>query len=456
MNLPADAENLISLLNQCGYKAYAVGGCVRDFLMNRAAGDVDITTSAKPLEVESVLSANNIKFVETGLKHGTVTAVVNHVPFEITTFRTDGEYKDSRHPEHVVYVRHVEDDLARRDFTINAIAYNKTEGFIDEFGGIDDIQNKLIRCVGDPDTRFKEDALRIMRAVRFSSVLGFEIEEQTKQAIFDNVHLLDNIAAERIYTELVKLLLGDNAEQVLLEYKAVIAQIIPEFKPCFSCVQNSKWHLYDVYTHIVKSVVLSPRQDYMRLAVLLHDIGKPQCKKTDEKGVDHFKGHPAVSADIAKSVLKRLKVSNDVLHKVVTLVEIHDSHITQKPSNIKKWLRKLGDTFIFDFIDLKIADMASHNLQEAGCELEELKKIRLLTQVVLDSGEPYRISDLAINGRDLTALGYSGKAISSELENLIKIVSGNPVCNTKEKLLHQAKVDKKLYIQNNENSKDSD
>lgn len=445
MNLPVDVENLICLLNENGYKAYAVGGCVRDDLMNRAAGDVDITTSAKPEEVEKILSENSIKFVETGLKHGTVTAVIHHIPYEITTFRTDGEYKDSRRPESVMFVENIEDDLSRRDFTINAIAYNKYDGFVDAFGGMDDIKSKVIRCVGDADKRFKEDALRIMRAIRFSSVLGFEMEEKTKKAIFDNVQLLDNIAAERIYTELIKLLMGDHAEKVLLEFKEVIAQIIPEFKPCFACEQHSKWHLYDVYTHIVKSVALSPKKDYIRLAVLFHDIGKPQCKKTDEKGVDHFKGHPIVSADITRTVLKRLKVSKEIFNKVVTLVEIHDLHITQKPSNIKKWLRKLGEEFIFDFIDLKIADMASHNLNEAGHELNELKHIRKLTQKVIDSGEPYRICDLDINGHDLVELGYKGKDISTELENLIKIVSGNPKCNTKEKLIHQAVVDKKLY-----------
>ncbi|MFR5876677.1 MAG: CCA tRNA nucleotidyltransferase [Eubacterium sp.] len=425
------------------YKAYAVGGCVRDELMGLTGGDIDITSSATPEQLEALLSKNDIKYIETGLKHGTVTAVINHIPYEITTFRNDGEYKDNRHPDNVKYVTELKDDLSRRDFTVNAIAYNDVDGFVDLYGGQSDIKNRIIRAVGYPDKRFKEDALRIMRALRFSSVLGFEIEEKTKQAIFDNKDLLLNIASERIYTELMKLLNGDNAEQVLTEYRDIIAVIIPELKICFDFPQNSKWHIYDVYTHTVKSVAAAPKKDYLRLALLLHDIAKPYCKTTDDRGQDHFKGHPAKGVEISGGILKRLSVSNDIYNKVLTLVEIHDLHITEKPSNIKSWLRRLGEKLIFDFIDLKIADMETHNLVLAQGELNILKRIRHQTKEIIESGEPYRISDLKINGNDLKKLGYSGHAIADELENLIKIVSGNPKCNTKEKLIHQAKVDRK-------------
>lgn len=443
MNLPSDAKKLIDLLLSDGYKAYAVGGCVRDALMGRAGGDIDITSSATPEQLEALLSANGIRYVETGLKHGTVTAVINHIPYEITTFRSDGEYKDNRRPESVKYVTELKEDLARRDFTVNAIAYNDADGIVDLYGGRADIENKIIRAVGEPEKRFQEDALRIMRALRFASVLGFEIEENTKQAIFDNKELLLNIASERIYTELMKLLTGDNAEKVLLDYREVIAVIIPELKACFDFPQNSKWHIYDVYTHIVKSVAAAPKKDYVRLALLLHDIGKPYCRTTDEKGQDHFKGHPAKGVEISHNILKRLKVSNDIYNKVITLIEIHDLHITEKPSNIKGWLRRLGEPLIFDFIDLKIADMATHNLAFAQPELDGLNRIRHRTEAVIASGEPYKISDLKINGNDLKALGYQGREIAAELESLIKTVSGNPKCNTKEKLLHQARVDKK-------------
>ena len=443
MLLTRDAEKLIELLCGAGYKAYAVGGCVRDSMLNRPVSDIDICTSAKPNEVESVLEENGIRFIETGLKHGTVTAVVEHAPYEITTFRTDGEYLDNRRPERVTFVSDVKDDLARRDFTINAMAYNQSEGIIDCFGGREDIENRLIRAVGNADVRFNEDALRIMRALRFSAVLGFEIEESTEKALFDNRELLKNIACERIYTELIKLLRGAYCENVLLKYREIIAVVIPELKPCFDFPQNSKWHIYDVYTHIVKSTALSADKDYIRLALLLHDIGKPFCRTTDEKGQDHFKGHQKISADKAYNILKRLRVSNEILNKTVTLIENHDYYITERPAVIKRWLRRLGEELTFDYIDLKIADLKTHNPLYAEPEIEALEQIRIKAQSIIESGEPYRVSDLKINGNDLKKIGFEGKAIQTELEKLINEVSGNPNCNNREKLLNFAERDYK-------------
>ena len=449
MNLPQNAQKLIALLSAAGYEAYAVGGFVRDSLMGRDAGDVDITTSAKPDEVESVLLKNGIHYAETGIKHGTITAVLGREPYEITTFRTDGDYHDNRHPDSVHFVHSLREDLARRDFTVNALAYHDTVGVIDEFGGIADMENRLIRAVGNPDKRFKEDALRIMRALRFASVLGFEIEEGTAKAIFTNKELLLNIAGERIYTELVKLLLGDNCEDILLKYREIFAVILPELVPCFDFPQHSKWHLYDVYTHIVKSVALTPKKDYMRLAMLFHDIGKPFCKTTDEKGQDHFKGHPAISVEKGASILSRLHASNEIKHKVLTLIQYHDLYITEKPSNIKKWLRTLGEALTLDYIDFKIADLASHNLSLSQPEIDTLYRIKERTVAIIDSREPYRISDLAVNGNDLKALGYDGKEIAEELEHLINEVSGNPSLNEKEKLLLLAEVDYKPFRKQN-------
>lgn len=443
MKLDENAKKLIMLLQNNGHRAYAVGGCVRDALMGINAKDTDITTSATPEQTEKILYDNGIKFVETGIKHGTVTAVVNHIPYEITTFRVDGEYNDLRHPENVCFVSDINEDLSRRDFTMNAIAYNDTDGYIDIFGGINDINSRVIKCVGNPDKRFNEDALRILRAIRFASVLSFDIDENTKRAIFNNKELLLNIAGERIFTELKKLLLGDNAEKILLEYRDVIAVIIPQIKDSFDFPQNSKWHIYDVYTHIVKSVAVAPKKDYIRLALLLHDIGKPFVKTTDENGQDHFKGHPSVSVELSKAVLKQFKVSNDIFYKVIKLVKIHDKHITLKPSNIKRWLRELGEDLTLDFIDVKIADMKTHNLDLAGAELEYLEQVKELTRKIIASGEPYRISDLKINGNDLLAIGYKGKQISYELDSLINIVSSIPEFNTREKLLNQAKHDLK-------------
>lgn len=442
MNIPNDANLLISLLIDNGYKAYAVGGFVRDAIMQRDAGDIDICSNATPKELECVLEQNDIKYIETGIKHGTVTAIINKTPYEITTFRVDGEYNDNRHPEKVEYVRDLKSDLSRRDFTINAIAYNEQEGIVDEFDGISDIDNKLIRCVGNADKRLKEDALRIMRAIRFSSVLGFEIEEQTKQALFENKELLKNIASERIYVELIKLLLGDNVEKVLIEYRDIIAVVIPELKPCFDFQQRTKWHSYDVYTHIVKSVSFGNKIDYMRLALLLHDIGKPNCHTVDEKGVDHFKTHAVYGAQIASKVLKRLKVSNEVYNKVTTLVANHNDYIRLNDVSIKSWLRNLGEDLCLDYIDLKIADLNAHNLEYSAEEIDVLIEIKNRAIEIIKNNEPYKISHLEINGNDLIKLGYSGKEIATELEALIETVSSNKDLNNKNYLIEKAKEDK--------------
>lgn len=439
MKLESNAKMLISLFYDNGYRAYAVGGCVRDAIMGKMPKDVDITTSATPEQIESILKANNIRFVETGLKHGTITAIINHIPYEITTFRIDGEYNDSRHPNSVQFVTDISEDLARRDFTMNAIAYNDNEGYIDAFGGVEDIRKSVIRCVGNADKRFKEDALRILRALRFSSVLGFNIEAQTKKAIFDNKELLLNIANERIFVELNKLLLGDNVENVLIEYRDVIGVILPEIIDSFDCPQNSKWHLYDVYTHIVKTVAVSPKKEHIRLALLLHDIGKPMCKTTDENGEDHFKGHPTKSVELAQISLKRFKASNDLTNKVLKLIEIHDKHITIKPKNIKNWLRLLGEDLTLDFIDVKIADMLTHDLSLARFELDYLNDVKQKTNEIINSKEPYKIADLMINGNDLIKLGYNGSEIADELEALVNLVAENPKLNTKEILIEKAK-----------------
>lgn len=440
-----NSENLINLLLENGFCAYLVGGCVRDALMGRASGDIDIASSAKPDELEHLLSQHNIKYIETGIKHGTVTAVLDKTPYEITTFRTEGIYKDNRHPENVAFVEDICLDLSRRDFTVNAIAYNEKDGLVDPFNGLEDINNKTLRAVGDPDKRFREDALRIMRGLRFASVLGFEIEEKTKSAIFRNKELLKNIAVERIFTELKKLLSGSNVENVLLEYRDVIAVVIPELKATFDFPQNTKWHLYDVYTHIVKSVAVSPEKDYIRFTLLLHDISKPECKTTDKAGQDHFKGHPVAGAEKAAEILNRLKVSRDFFNKVTKLVRIHDFHILYDKANIKHWLRELGAERTFDFIDVKIADLATHNLDYAGKELELLYSIKELTQQIVDNKEPYKISDLKISGNDLVSIGYNGAQISKEMDELLGFVIENPASNEYSVLLNKAKTDSKKF-----------
>ncbi|MDE6412913.1 MAG: CCA tRNA nucleotidyltransferase [Eubacterium sp.] len=405
MKLSANAEKLINLLSENGYKAYAVGGCVRDDLLGMPEKDIDITTSAKPESVEEILKQNKIKVIETGLKHGTVTAVLDREPYEITTFRKDGEYKDNRRPESVDFVDDVKEDLSRRDFTINAMAYNHNEGLIDLFGGKADLDNRIIRAVGNADLRFKEDALRIMRALRFSATLCFAIEENTKKAIFDNMHLLENIAYERIFTELKKLLVGDNAMQVLDEYREVIGVIIPELKPAFDCVQNNPWHIYNVYGHIIHAVDAAPKDEIIRLTMLLHDIGKPSVKTTDEKGIDHFKFHAPVGADIAKKVLKRFKVSNEIYDKVTTLIRYHQGVENVDDIRVKRWLAKIGEDYTRALFKVRISDLLAHNPEKIGYEVERINELLQELEAVVAAGEAFKISDLAVNGNDLIALG---------------------------------------------------
>lgn len=435
MFLPKNAEKIIDLLTENGYKAYAVGGCVRDFLLEKACDDVDVATSALPDEVERILKDEGIKVFETGLKHGTVTAVMDGEHYEITTFRKDGDYKDSRRPETVDFVTDIADDLSRRDFTVNAMAYNHSEGIVDLFGGKEDLENGIIRAVGDPNKRFNEDALRIMRALRFSSVLGFAIEENTKKAIFDNMHLLNNISAERIFTELTKLLMGDNAVSVLDEYRQVIGVIIPELNPCFDCVQNNPWHIYNVYGHIIHTVGAAPKDKIIRLTMLLHDIGKPQVKTTDEKGIDHFKTHAVVGAEIAKTVLKRFKVSNEIYDKVTTLIHFHQSVENVDDIRIKRWLSKIGEDYTRALLQVRAADLLGHNPDKIDYELEKIKELQNELEETVAVGAAFKLSDLKINGNDLKSLGYEGKEIGEKLNELLALVVDDQLENMKEKLI---------------------
>lgn len=439
MTISENAKAVISSLENVGYEAFAVGGCVRDYIMNRPCDDVDITTSAKSDELEKVLKDNNIKFIETGLKHGTVTAVYNGESFEITTYRTDGVYKDSRHPENVEFVTDIKEDLSRRDFTVNAMAYNDSMGIVDLFGGQEDIENKIIRAVGDPDKRFKEDALRIMRAIRFASVLSFDIEPDTKKAIFDNKELLKNVSAERIFTELSKLLLGDNVFNILVEYKEIIAVVIPELVPIFDVAQNTNWHIYNAWEHTCKAVEQAPKDSAIRLTMLLHDIGKAFTKTTDENGTDHFKGHQKISAEYAETALKRLKVSNEIYDRVMFLVPIHDMHIGTDRKKIKKLLSKVGESNLRDLIEVKRADKLAQNPQKIQQELINLEITESELDSVIAEGEPFTVKDLAVNGNDMMSLGLQGKQIGTALDLLLDKVINNELPNVKENLISYIK-----------------
>lgn len=435
LKLPEAAERLIETIEAAGFEAYAVGGFVRDCLMNRQCGDVDIASSAPPHTLERILRANGIPFAETGLKHGTVTAITDGIAFEITSFRRDGEYSDFRHPQSVEFVTSLREDLARRDFTINAVAYNPKTGITDAFNGIDDINAKIIRAVGDPDKRFREDALRIMRALRFSSVLSFDIEEKTAQALFDNMNLLKSISAERIYKELTKLLMGRGVYRVMTEYKEILGVILPELKPIFSVEQNTRWHIYDVWHHTAKAVEQAPPDEALKYTMLLHDIGKAFTRTTDKNGTDHFKGHQKISAEYAESAMLRLKAPNAVKKRVMFLVPIHDMHIGTDNVKIKRWLLNIGEDRLRDLIAVKRADKAAQNPSATSQEINKLDITEKELNRIIKCREPYRIKDLAINGSDLTAMGISGEAVGNKLNMLINKVIDVEVENSRESLL---------------------
>ncbi|MBQ5565782.1 MAG: HD domain-containing protein, partial [Clostridia bacterium] len=331
--LPDEVKTAIEKISKNGFEAYIVGGCVRDSLLGKTPKDYDITTSASPQEVEKIFS--DCRVIETGIKHGTVTVLINSMPLEITTFRIDSEYVDNRHPESVTFTKSLREDTARRDFTMNAIAYNNFTGICDFYGGETDIKNKIVRCVGNPDLRFNEDALRIMRAIRFSSVLGFEIEENTRSSIFKNKELLKNISSERIAAELVKLLCGKNAKKVLCEYIDILGVVMPELLPMKDFDQRNAHHIYDIWTHTAVAVENIEPAPILRLTALFHDIGKPECFFM-KNGQGHFYGHAAVSEKISDNILKRLKFDNTSRETITTLVKLHDIQIEETETAVKR------------------------------------------------------------------------------------------------------------------------
>jgi tRNA nucleotidyltransferase (CCA-adding enzyme) len=431
------AEKAINILEEKGFKAYIVGGCVRDILMDKAPHDWDICTNAKPEQIISTFS--DYKVIETGLKHGTVTVVINSVHLEITTFRVDGEYSDNRHPENVTFVSDLKDDLSRRDFTINAMAYSHKGGLNDFHGGKSDINNKIIRCVGDPDKRFNEDALRILRALRFSSQLSFEIEENTSISILKNKELLKNISVERIAVELNKLLMGDNVFNVLQKYRDVIAVIIPEFKKTFDFKQYTKHHCYTVYDHIIKSVELSPKDLKLRLTMFFHDIAKPQCFVKDNIDGGHFKGHQIPSAEMAHRILKRLKYDNATIYSVVSLIKEHDNRYPAEKKPVKRFLSKYDADFFENQIKIRRADTLAQSEYMREEKLKHLDDTLKTGREIIKENECFKISDLAVNGGDLIKAGIKeGKDIGETLKELLSMVISEKIKNDKEILLKKA------------------
>ncbi len=430
INLPAQVNKAINLLNKAGFEAFVVGGCVRDSLLGLSPSDWDVTTSATPEETEKVFDGYRI--IETGLQHGTVTVLIDKMPLEITTYRVDGKYSDNRHPDSVSFTRNLKDDLSRRDFTVNALAYNDEKGLVDCFGGQDDLKNKIIRCVGNADERFNEDALRILRAIRFSSTLGFKIENKTSESVFSNKELLNNIARERIRVELVKLLNGKDVKRVLLDYRDIIAVFIPELIPTFDYPQNTPYHCFDVYTHTAYTVEAAPEE--FKVAMLLHDIAKPECKTTDENGVDHFKGHPILGSEIAFKILKRLTFDNVTINRSVKFIAVHDEKLPHNLTEALKLMKRIGEDGYDYLITAKYADNQGKADTHSGENLlEDMKKYQ---KEVKEKNLCYSIKQLDVTGNDLINAGIpEGKQLGNTLDMLVDAVIDGRCENIKSELL---------------------
>lgn len=437
--IPSAVQIILYTLNQAGYEAYIVGGCVRDAIMGRKPNDWDVTTSATPNIVKSIFP----KTYDTGLKHGTVTVRINNESYEITTYRTEGEYKDYRRPSSVEFVDDITIDLSRRDFTINSIAYHPKEGFVDPYLGIEDINQGLIRAVGKAEERFTEDALRILRGIRFSAQLGFIIEDETLEGMLKCAHLLEHISQERIRDELMKILISKKPEKLLDMYNWDLLQyMLPELILCFYTPQNHPHHSYNVGIHTIKSIQAVPQDSVLRLTMLLHDIGKPATHTRDEKGIDHFYGHVPVSVEISKQILKRLRFDNDTIKQVTTLVKYHDFHIQAKvtENSIKEVLCEIGEDLFEKLLIIQEADARAQNPKKLQEKLKALKKRRAIYKDIVAKGDCYSMKDLAINGKDIVALGIKpGKEIGELLDIALQYVIKHPDRNNKEHLLQRIK-----------------
>ena len=437
-NFKPESKTAIETLKSKGFEAFLIGGSVRDFVMGLPIGDIDITTNATPDEVKQVFS--DFRVIETGIKHGTVTVLINNEPLEITTYRSEGTYSDNRHPDSVIFSNSLADDVVRRDFTMNGIAYDFDNGFCDLVGGLEDIKNQTIRCIGNAETRFREDALRILRAMRFSSVLGFEIETETKNAIHKCKDLLKNISAERIREEFTKLICGKNAYTVLQEFSDVITVFIPEIRECVGFEQKNRHHCFDVYTHTLKAVEKSSQNNIIRLAIFFHDIGKPSVAHFDEKGEQHFYSHPKVSAEMTEKIMTRLRFDNDTKNKVVTLVKMHDSPIMindmTKPDRkrLKKIMSQIGSELIFDLIEIKYFDNAAQSKEWFRGEGFYTEAREIINEIINEK-ECFSIKHLAIDGNDLIALGFRGNKIGETLEKCLTAVIDGKVENEKSELI---------------------
>lgn len=435
MTLPENVKNIIEILETNGYEAYAVGGCVRDTLLLRMPGDWDVTTSAKPEEVKALFSHT----IDTGIEHGTVTVMMNHVGYEVTTYRIDGEYEDARHPKEVTFTANLIEDLKRRDFTINAMAYNERFGLVDEFDGLGDLEKGIIRCVGDPMERFSEDALRMLRAVRFAAQLGFTIEEGTKEAIRKLAPTIAKVSVERIAVELVKILTSAHPEEMRTAYELGLTAIfMPEFDVAMQTEQHNIHHLYTVGEHIIRSMQGVSAEKNIRLIMLLHDIAKPIVKTTDEEGVDHFRGHTQGGADMSRQILRRLKFDNATIDFVAKMVKHHDDR-PETPAGIRRMFSAIGLENVPMMLEIKRADLLAQSTYQRESKLALVDTFEEYYRECVAKKECLQKKDLSVNGTDLLAMGMKqGKEMGLVIDQLFEAVIEDPQMNEREKLLELA------------------
>ncbi len=455
INLPVKVNILISHLESCGYEAFAVGGCIRDSIMGRTPNDWDLCTSASPDEMKecftgfvpiiSGCTARECKVIETGLQHGTLTVLLDGETFEITTYRIDGEYSDGRHPDQVEFTRSLKEDLARRDFTVNAMAYNDSMGFVDPFGGRSDLNSGILRCVGDPVRRFTEDSLRILRCIRFASQLDYMIENSTSAAMYECLPLIDRVAVERIRAEFDKLLCGPAATDVLRQHRDIMAHIIPEIKPMFDLDQKNAYHVYDVWEHTLYVVEHIPATPLLRLMAFFHDIGKPTTMtvvpndKPDYPEWGHFYGHEAAGAEITNTVLRRLKYDNATRETVHNVIDAHKIIFQPTEKHARRLLLKLGEEQLRMLIQLELADVKSQNPVYTEERVDNIQAFETALNTVLAAEQCFSLKHLAIGGRDLLELGVpQGREIGHILNTLLEQVVDGTLPNEKAALLQAA------------------
>ena len=437
INIPKDVEVIIIELENNGFEGYVVGGCVRDSILGRIPKDWDITTNAKPEEVVEIFKSYNV--IPTGIQHGTVTIMINDVGYEVTTYRTEGEYSDGRHPDKVEFVSSLKEDLSRRDLTINSMAYNSSVGLIDYFDGVKDLNNKVIRCVGNPSKRLNEDKLRAMRVVRFSAQLGFRINKETEKAISDIEGNLDGVSIERVRDEFNKILISDSSKVNVLYITWLSDYFIPELEK-MEVNQNNPYHHLNLIDHTFLATDLVENELHLKLTMLLHDIGKLDTETLDENDISHYYNHAVFSEQKAEEILTRMKYDNSTIEKVLTLIKYHDCTLESNHS-IKKMLNKIGEELLRDLIKVKWADILAQNIIYAKDRLLNLVEVQLKLNDILVKNECFSLKDLKVNGKDLMGeLNLKGgKQIGEILNYLLDKVLENPELNIKETLILMAK-----------------